>query len=136
MDGMNWGKLCMAAVAAAIAGSISDWIFFGMIFHDKYMVHPEVWKKRGNGEGGQIAMSSVVGLISSAAFVVLCAGLGAETYHASIKLALAVWLIGPVAVVANEHIFMKLHPSLFFSHSLGWLARFLLAAVAFVLLGK
>ena len=50
----NWGKVCLAVVAAGVAGSFTDWLFFGMIFHDKYLVHPEVWKKRDKGEGAQI----------------------------------------------------------------------------------
>jgi len=130
----NWGKVCLAVVAAGVAGSFTDWLFFGMIFHDKYLVHPEVWKKRDKGEGAQIAMSSVVGLLASAALIVLCIGLHMGTYREALKLAAAVWLIGSVPVVANEHIFMKLHPALFVTHTIGWLVRFLLAAAAYVLI--
>ena len=39
--------------------------------------------------------------------------------------------VAVVPVIANEHIFMKLHPALFFSHSAGYLVRFLLAGGAF-----
>ena len=136
MDNVNWGKICLAIVAAAVAGSMTDWIFFGVLFHDKYLVFPEVWKKRGQGEGGQIVMSSVIGLIASAALVILCLGLHAETYRASLKIAAAVWFVGSVPVIANEHIFMKLHPALFFSHSAGYLTRFLLAGAAYIMLGR
>ena len=130
----NWGKVCLAVVAAGVAGSFTDWLFFGMIFHDKYLVHPEVWKKRDKGEGAQIAMSSVVGLLASAALIALCIGLHMGTYREALKLAAAVWLVGSVPVVANEHIFMKLHPALFVTHTIGWLVRFLLAAAAYVLI--
>ena len=108
-----------------------------MLFHDKYLVFPEVWKKREDGgAGGQIVKSSLVGLLSTAVFVLLCGGLYLQTYHTVFKLALAVWLIGPVLVIANEHIFMKLHPALFVSHSLGYLVRFMLAAVTYIILGR
>ena len=136
MDHMHWSRICLAIVVAAIAGSLTDWLFFGLLFHDKYLVHPEVWKKRGEGEGRQIAMSSVVGLISTAVFIILCGGLYFDAYHMAFKLAVAVWLTAAVPVIANEHIFMKLHPALFFSHSLGYLVRFLLAAAAYVALGR
>jgi hypothetical protein len=136
MPALNWGHICLAIVAAAIAGSLTDWLFFGMLFHDKYMVYPEVWKKRAGGEGPQIAMASVSGLIASAVFIVLCAGLQLQTYHAVLKLAVAVWLAGSVLAIANEHIFMKLHPAIFVSHALGYLARFALSAVAYILLGR
>jgi hypothetical protein len=137
MESMNWGKICLAIVAGAIAGSITDWFFFGMLFHEKYLVYPEVWKKRAQGEGAQIAKASVVGLLSTAVFVILCGGLYFHQYHTTLKLAVAVWLIAVVPVIANDHIFMKLHPALFVSHSLGYLVRFVLAAVAYVvILGK
>ena len=81
-------------------------------------------------------MSSVVGLISTAALIILCGGLYFTAYHMAIKLAVAVWFIAVVPVIANEHIFMKLHPALFFSHTIGYLVRFLLAAVAYVAIGR
>ena len=136
MEHMNLGKICLAIVAAAIAGSITDWIFFGMLFHDKYLVHPEVWKHRGEGEGKQIAISSLVGLLSSAVFILLCGGLYMDSYHSALKLAVGIWLAGSFPVVANEHVFMKLHPALLFSHSAGYLVRFVLAAVAYILIGR
>jgi uncharacterized membrane protein len=136
MEQMNWTHICLAIVAAAVAGSITDWLFFGVLFHGKYLVYPEVWKKREGGEGPQIAMSSVAGLIGTAAFIILCAGLYFNAYHMALKLAVAVWLIAIVPVLANEHIFMRLHPALFVSHSIGYLVRFTLAAVAYVALGR
>ena len=135
MDHVNWGKICLAILAAAVAGSMTDWLFFGVLFHEKYLVHPEVWKKREKGEAGQIMISSAVGLLATAAFILLSVGVYAESVHGVLKLAVAVWLIGSLPVVANEHIFMKLHPALFLSHSLGWLARFILAAIAYIYIG-
>ena len=75
-------------------------------------------------------------IFSTAAFIILCAGLYFNAYHMAIKLALAIWLIAVVPVIANDHIFMKLHPALFVSHSVGYLVRFMLAAVAYVALGR
>ena len=136
MAHVNWGRVALAIIAAAVAGSITDWIFFGMLFHDKYLVHPEVWKKREGegGEGKKIALSSLVGLFSTVVFIVLCVGLFAASYSGALKLAVAIWLIASVPMIANEHLFMKLHPALFVSHSLGWLARFCLAAAAYMII--
>lgn len=137
MDHVNWGRLCLAIVAAAVAGSITDWLFFGMLFHDKYLVYPEVWKKREEGgAGGQIAQASIVGLIASAALIVLCVGLHVETYRAALKLAAAVWFVASVPVIANDHIFMKLHPALFVSHAVGYLVRFMIAVAVYVAIGR
>jgi hypothetical protein len=131
MEHINWGRVCLAIIAAAFAGSMTDWLFFGVLFHDKYLVYPEVWRKNASGEGKQIAMASVVGLVSSAAFIMLCVGLGAYTLHGVIKLAAAIWVVAAIPIIANEHIFMKLHPAIFVSHTLGYLVRFMLAALAY-----
>ena len=131
MEHINWGRACLAIIAAAVAGSITDWFFFGFLWHSKYLVYPEVWKKYESGEGKQIAMASLAGLVSSAAFIFLCYGLYAESLHGVLKLAVAVWLVAAIPIIANEHIFMKLHPLLFVSHTLGYLARFTLAALAY-----
>ena len=135
MDHFNWGRIALAIVAAAVAGSVTDWIFFGKLFHDKYLVYPEVWRKRegDGGAGQQIMFSSLIGAFSSALFIVLCAGTYISRYQGGLKLALAVWLIASVPLIANEHVFMKLHPAIFVSHSLGYLARFSLAAVAYMM---
>jgi intracellular septation protein A len=136
MPAMNLGRICLAIVAAAIVGSLTDWIFFGMLFHAKYMAYPEVWKKRAGGEGPQIMLASLAGLVASAAFIVLCAGLRVETNHAALKLAVAVWLAGAMLVIANEHVFMKLHPALLVSHGLGYLVRLVVSAAAYMYLGR
>jgi hypothetical protein len=136
MPDLNWGHICLAAIAAGIVGSLTDWVFFGMLFHSKYMVYPEVWRKRAGGEGAQIAIASVAGLIASAVFIVLCAGLNLHTYPGVMKLAVAVWLAGSMLVIINDHAFMKLHPALIFSHGLGYLVRLAVSAAAFMLLGR
>ena len=136
MDHMNWGRICLAIIAGAVAGSMTDWFFFGVLFHDKYLVYPEVWRKSEKGEGKQIAMSSVVGLFATAVFIILCGGLYLTAYHTTLKLAAAIWLCGVVPVIANEHIFMKLHPALFVTHSVGYLVRFVLAAFAYIAIGR
>jgi hypothetical protein len=39
---MNWAHFAMALVVSEVAISLSDWVFFGVIFHGKYMTTPEV----------------------------------------------------------------------------------------------
>lgn len=41
---MNWLHYGLAVLAALIACSLSDWLFMGVLFHDKYKEHPEVWR--------------------------------------------------------------------------------------------
>ena len=46
-------NLVWAAIAGAVLGSLADWLFAGVIFHERYQVYPEVWRQ-GN-ERGRIA---------------------------------------------------------------------------------
>ena len=50
----------VAVVAATIVISLSDWLFFGVVFHDRYQETPEVW--RGGPEGPKIAASTLSAL--------------------------------------------------------------------------
>jgi hypothetical protein len=125
----------LAALAAGIASSLTDWFFFGVLFHDKYLQTPELWRSGANNtETKKIVLSTVLGVFSCAVFILLCAGLGLHTYSATLKLAVAVWLIGSLPIVLTTHLSIKLNWALAVSHSLGYLARLVLAAVAYVLI--
>ncbi|MCU1307167.1 MAG: hypothetical protein JWN45_1862 [Acidobacteriaceae bacterium] len=114
----------LAILAAGIASSLTDWFFFGVLFHDKYLQFPEVWRSGPNKtETKKIVLSTLLGVFSCAAFILLCAGLGLHSYSATLKLAVAVWLIAFVPTVLTYHVFVKLNSALAVSHSLGYLAR-------------
>jgi hypothetical protein len=125
----------LAILAAGIASSLTDWFFFGVLFHDKYLQTPELWRSGASGtETRQILWSTVIATFSCALFIVLCAGLGLHSYSATLKLAVAAWLIGSLPIVVTTHLFIKLNWALAVSHSLGYLVRLVLAAVAYVLI--
>jgi hypothetical protein len=131
----NWGRVGLAILAAAIASSLTDWFFFGVLFHDKYLLTPELWRGGPKGtETKQIMWSTVIATISCALFILLCAGLNFHSYSATLKLAAAVWLISSLPIVVTNHLFIKLNWNLAVSHSLGYLVRLVLAAIAYVLI--
>jgi hypothetical protein len=33
-----------ATVVAGVLGSFTDWLFMGVLFHDAYNRHPEIWR--------------------------------------------------------------------------------------------
>jgi hypothetical protein len=41
---VTWMHYGLAVVVALIACSLSDWLFMGVLFHDKYNEHPEIWR--------------------------------------------------------------------------------------------
>ena len=126
---MNWTHFAMALAVSEAAISLSDWIFFGVIFHAKYMTTPEVW--RGGSEAKKIAWSLAVALIGTAGFLFLCVRAGAGGYAGALWLALLVWGAASLPYSVTNVLFVKYDPSLALSHSLGWLARLVIAALAY-----
>jgi len=84
---MNWTRFLLAIVLSGLATTFTDWLFMGVLFHNKYLATPEIWRlKPGQSETRGIVLSSLLGVLSCAAF-------------------------------------------LYLSHSLGWLARFVVTAL-------
>jgi len=131
---MNWPRFLLATLAAGFAASLTDWLFMGILFHDKYLRHPEVWRSSiaGGGERRAVFYSTLLGFVTCGAFIFLCARLGFHSYHNTLKLALTVWLIAPLPMIITNHLLIKLHPALVVSHSLGWLAKLIVSALTVV----
>jgi hypothetical protein len=127
---MNWTHFGLALVAAGVAISFSDWVFFGLLFHEKYMETPELW--RASSEGKKIAWSMILAVIGAAAFLLLCARLGVHGYAAALCVAALVWAAAALPIVLTIAIYLKYSPLFAVSHSAGYLARLLIAAVAYV----
>ena len=60
----------------------------------------------------------------------MCRGLHLYSYHGTLKLALAIWFIGPLPLTIVNALWMKLSPAISTSHALGWLVKLALAALA------
>jgi Protein of unknown function (DUF1761) len=132
---MDIGRFALTVLAATIGTALTDWFFFGVLFHDRYLAHPEVWRGQpGKPEGKRIALSTVMGAITCAAFTFVCVRLGLQAMPVALKLALAVWVIAPLPLIVTNALWMKLHPSIAVSHSLGWLAKLAVTALVVTLL--
>jgi hypothetical protein len=127
---MDLGRFALTVVAATIGTSLTDWLFFGVLFHDRYLAHPEVWRSQpGKPETNTIVLSTALGAVTCAAFAFLCAKLGLELLPSTLKLAVTVWVIAPLPLIVTNALWMKLHPKIAISHSLGWLAKLAVTAV-------
>ena len=123
---MNWTHYASAVLGATVAMSLTDWVFFGMIAHDKYKVYPEVWRPIADkkDEVRPILLTTVTTLLIAAAFVWVANRLALTHLVHALKLGLAIWVIGPLPAVVSDFIWMKLHPAVPVTQALGWLARF------------
>ena len=119
-------NLVWATLAGAVLGSLADWLFAGVLFHDRYNVHPEVW--RGGGERGRIIAAQALTLVTAGAFVALASKLGKNHLEDATKLAAMIWLIAPLPLLVANALFIKIDYLVTASHAAGWLVKLLLIA--------
>ena len=126
---MSWTRFVLAVVISGVATSVSDWLFMGALFHKKYLATPEIWRvKAGQSDTRSIVLSSLLGVLSCAGFLYLCVWAGALSSHrATLYVAMLVWIAAAVPVILSNIVWIKMHPLLGLSHSLGWLARFVIS---------
>jgi hypothetical protein len=121
--------IVVVIVIAGTLGSLTDWLFMGLLFHDAYNRYPEVWWPRGGNNRSQIIWSAVLGYAMTAAVVGLCVLAGVHTIGRGLLVAVLAW-IGPAIVIVINGLFVKFDPKITLAHCLGYLARMVLAGVA------
>lgn len=125
---MDW-RIFAASIVGAILGSIADWIFAGVLFHDRYQRHPEIWRT-GTSETLRIGGAQILCLLTSTAFVALAEMLGAVDLIGALKLGAMIWLIAPLPLLIANSVFIKIDPLVTTTHAAGWLVKLLLIGVA------
>jgi hypothetical protein len=132
---MPWVRIVWAALASGIVASMTDWLFMGDWLYKRYDRNPEIWRYRsGQGEGKAILWSSLLPFLTCGVFVLVCSGLHLYSYNGTLRLAAAIWLIGPVPLTIANALWLKLAPAIATSYALGWLVKLALAAVAVALI--
>jgi hypothetical protein len=128
---MNWLRIVVAFVASAVVTSLSDWYFFGVLFHDRYQRTPGIWRRyrdkadeRLSIGAGQATLS-----VSSLVFILVCAYLGWVSAKSSLTAAVILWVMIPVPLLVTNAIFIPMDRLIVLSHSLGWLVRLVVTAL-------
>jgi hypothetical protein len=123
-------RYVLAVAASGVATSFTDWIFMGKLFHGKYLETPETWRmKPGQSDVRSIVASSLLGVVSCAAFIWLARWTDALTVRSELHMAELVWVAAAVPIIFSNIVWIKMHPLLGVSHSLGWLARFAISGM-------
>jgi len=124
---MHWARLAAVIVGAGIVSSLTDWFFAGDWIHRRY-TYPEVWRQ--GGESRAIALTSLLPFVTCGVFALVAARLGLHSVPSALKLAVAVWMIGPLPLILTNAAFMKLHRFFVASYATGWLVKLVIVAVA------
>jgi hypothetical protein len=123
---MNWVRLVAIIVGAGIISSLTDWFFAGDWIHRRF-TYPEIWRK--GAEGRAIALTSPLPFLTCGVFAVVAAWLGIHSVSGAVKLAVAMWLIGPLPLILTNAAFIKLHRFFVVSYATGWLVKLLIVAL-------
>ena len=131
---MDFIKFALAIIASGIGSSATDWFFTGVLFHDRYDAHPEVWRSPGGAaETRAVILSVTLSFCTCAAFVLSAWTFNITGFGPTLLFAFCIWLCGSLPLVVTNSFFIKLHPLIVLSNSIGWLVKLSLAAIATVL---
>lgn len=123
-------RYILAVGASGVATSFTDWVFMGKLFHQKYLETPETWRMTpGQSDTRKIVASSLLGVVSCAAFIWLARWTDALTVRSELHMAELVWMAAAVPIIFSNIVWIKMHPLLGVSHSVGWLARFAISGL-------
>ena len=122
---MHWIRIVLITLGSGVVTSMTDWFFAGDWLHRRF-TYPEIWRQ--GSESRAIALSSVFPFLTCFIFTCLGARLRLNSMHALLKLAAAIWLIGPLPLILTNAAWMKLHRVFVASYSISWLVK--LGAIA------
>ena len=124
---MNWMRFIAIVAGTGVISSFTDWVFAGDWIHSRF-TYPEIWRQ--GAEGKAIALTSPLPFLTCAVFAYVLAKLGLHSVPATLKLAFAVWMIGPLPLILTNAAFMKLHRVFVVSYAIGWLIKLAIVAIA------
>ena len=124
---MHFARFFVVLAGAGIVTSMTDWFFAGDWIHKRF-TYPEIWRKEP--ETRAIVVSSVLPFVTCAAFLVLAWWIGVPSLGAALKLAVLVWLIGPLPLILTNAAFIKFHRVFVILYLIGWLVKLLFVGVA------
>ena len=126
------GMVILAILTAGIASIFTDWLFMGLLFHDRYSRYPEVWREgiAGGKDRTAVIYSSALDFVAAAGIVALCALADIHTLRPALAVALFAWIAGPLRHHDHQRLLHETRLGRVGAHSAGYLVRFLLAAVA------
>ncbi len=124
---MKLARLLVIVVSAGVISSLTDWFFAGDWLHRRY-TYPEIWRQ--GAESRAIALTSPLPFLTCGVFAYVVVSLGIHSLWGASKLAIAVWLIGPLPLILTNAAFMKLHRAFVASYAAGWLVKLMIIALA------
>jgi hypothetical protein len=126
---MNWVHPAAVAASAGVLTTFTDWLLAGD-WVQKRFGNPEIWRERGLFS---ILMSTVLPFVTCAGFELLAWKLQLVGVRNCLKVAIAIWVIGPLPLIISHDIFLKLNRIVVALLAVSWLVKLVIIAI---LVGK
>jgi hypothetical protein len=124
---MSWVRLAAVAASAGVLTTYTDWMLAGDWIQKRFK-DPEIWRKSGGILS--VAFATVLPFISCAAFALLAWKLNIVGVRNCVKLGVAIWVIGPLPLIASGAIFLRLHRVFVALYAASWLVKLVIVAAA------
>jgi glycerol-3-phosphate acyltransferase PlsY len=129
---MDW-RIPLAGVIGLVLASLADWLFAGVLFHDRYQTYPEVWRFKGANPKALIA-AQVLTLPTVVALIALIVWTRMTALPAALTVAVLVWACAAAPTLIVNGIYIKIDRRVVASHCVGWLVKLSLVAATTSLL--
>ena len=127
---MNWMRLAAIAGGAGVLSTLTDWILAGD-WIQKHYKYPEIWRK--DFKLYALLFATPLPFLTCAAFEILAVKLQLVGVKNCVKLAVAIWVIGPLPLIIADAVFMKVQRVYAASYAAAWLVKL---GIISVLVGK
>lgn len=117
---MNWMRLAAVAVGAGVLTTFTDWIFAGD-WIQKHYKYPEIWRKDSTLLA--LLLATPLPFVTCAAFELLAIKLQLVGIKNCVKLAIAIWVIGPLPLILTNAVFIKMQRVFAASYAAAWLVK-------------
>jgi hypothetical protein len=124
---MEWVKFVLVVATAGTVSTLTDYVFTGG-WMQKRFTDSSIWREKHAGILGFLA--SLLPFFTCAVFAYAANRLAVRSVHAAVKLAAVIWTIGPLPLILNNAVFLKMRPAYVLSYAISWIVK--LALVAFL----
>jgi hypothetical protein len=126
-------ELIRFVLVVASAGTVSTLTDFALTggWIQKRLTDPAAW--HGNHGGRAALLAGLLPFFTCAVFAYTANRLAIGSVHAAVKLAVAIWTIGPLPLILTNTAFIKFRWPYALTYALAWLIKLMVIAV---LVGK
>lgn len=123
---MAWVRFFLVVATAGTVSALTDYLFTGG-WMQKRFTDAAIWRDKNGGIPGFLA--SLLPFFTCAVFAYAANRLAIRSVHASVKLAVVMWTIGPLPLILTNATFLKLRPAYVLSYVLSWFVKLMIVAV-------